>query len=326
MLRKKLVSLSLLAGTVALGPAVMVQAQDGPRAGALQPRAERDVDVNIQSQRLSTILDSRVLIQNDQPAGKAVDVILSESGCVEYIVATYEDRYYVVPYAATQVRYTDNVVFVDVTPAQFRQVPFFAANSWPQFTPAYRQTVFQTFNVNIDADGNRGPRRALRPNYDNRNDRDRNDRDRNNRDNVDRDNSDRNDPAMRNRNRGDDNNRGDNPDRNTSPANRDDNNADRPNPAPRPRTDNPDNNTVKPDSTPTPRPRLPGTEAPKPGAEAPKTEQPRNPSPSNPEAPGTVDPPVPGNRPEAAPKAPSTPPAPQPSLPGTNPKPSPSTP
>lgn len=126
-------------------------------------------------QRFSVLLKSKVLIQDDQPAGQIVDVVFNEGGCVDYLVASYEDQYYVVPYSATQVRYADQVVFVDIAPAQFRKVQFFRGNNWPNFyANDYRTNIFATFNVNsfrndggnratfkrgVDDDADRNPRR-----------------------------------------------------------------------------------------------------------------------------------------------------------------------
>lgn len=108
--------------------------------------------------RVTTVMKSKVIIQDDEPAGQVVDFVFSDGGCIEYIVASYEDEYYVIPYSAATMRYGQNIVFVDITPTQFRDVQFFGANNWPDFyASAYRQQVFTAFGVNAirnDVDGN----------------------------------------------------------------------------------------------------------------------------------------------------------------------------
>ncbi|MDX1968384.1 MAG: hypothetical protein SFV23_14505 [Planctomycetaceae bacterium] len=116
-----------------------------------------DPPKTVRVQKLSVLLKSKVLIQEDQPAGQVVDVVFSEGGCVDYVVVNYEQQYYAIPYSAVTMRYADQIVFVDVAPAQFRKVQFFSNTSWPDFyADTFRQQTFSTFAVKaIRADGAR---------------------------------------------------------------------------------------------------------------------------------------------------------------------------
>lgn len=127
-------------------------------AERLKPRPEaREHGV-----RLSQAMKYNIFIQDDQAAGQVVDFIVSDGGCIDYIVASYDEQYYLIPYAAASFRYDDSVVFVDLAPARFEQVQFFAQNDWPDYyVPAYRQKVFTTFGV----DARRG-RATFRQNLD----------------------------------------------------------------------------------------------------------------------------------------------------------------
>jgi hypothetical protein len=103
---------------------------------------------NPRVQKLSVLLKSKVMIQDDQPAGQVVDVVFNEGGCLDYVVVSHEKQFYAIPYSAVSMRYDDQVVFVDVAPAQFRKVQFFSNNSWPDFYAAdFRQQTFSTFSV-----------------------------------------------------------------------------------------------------------------------------------------------------------------------------------
>lgn len=240
--------------------AVVAQAED-----RLEPVA---AGASVKTTRLSAIMKSKILIQDDQPAGTVTDVVLSDSGCVDYVVASYEDQYYVIPYSAVTYRAANQVVFVDIAPAQFRRVQFFTGNNWPDFyASSYQQSVFSVFNVtNVRRDG---PRSTLKPNLDRDGDRNRDrdgDRPRDGERNRDRDadrNRDRdNNPPAKDRNKDD----ADTPDR---PA--------KPNPglndAPKPNTE------VKPPTQPsTSKPDIPKADAPKadaPKADAPKADRPK---------------------------------------------------
>lgn len=134
--------------------------------GAIRPVAAGG---KVEIVRLSTVMKSKVIIQEDQAAGQIVDVVLNDGGCIDYVVASYEDEYYAIPYSTVTVRHSDRVVFVDITPAQFRKVTFFGANQWPDFySTTYQKNVFNVFNVN--AVRNDGRRDALKPNLDRRDD------------------------------------------------------------------------------------------------------------------------------------------------------------
>ena len=144
------------AATLLLGCGFFAMAQDAIRDKVRVDvnAGQRDRDDRRDVIRLSTILKSKVLIQQNQPAGNVVDVVLSDGGCVEYIVASNRDQYYVVPYSAAQVRYADQVVFVDMAPAQFQNVAYFSANSWPNlYAPAYRNQVYAFYGLNVPRAG-----------------------------------------------------------------------------------------------------------------------------------------------------------------------------
>ncbi len=153
---------SMLALAVALSAATYSWADDDDD---LKPRPDDGRPEH--TLRLSQLMKYKILIQDDQPAGQVVDVILSNGGCVDYIVASYEDQYYTIPYQAAAVRYDDSLVFVDIAPATFREVQFFSNDNWPDFyVPTYRQQVFSTFGLRADQ-VNRNGRSTFRQNLDN---------------------------------------------------------------------------------------------------------------------------------------------------------------
>ena len=190
-------------------------------AAASSPLRAQDAAANVEVRRISNILKTKVVIQENQPAGEIVDVVYNDGGCIDYYVASYDNRQYVVPFDVVQYRSADRVVFIDVGPAQFRQVEFFAPNQFPNvYAPAFRNSVYASFNVRGGA--NARSRTTLRQGTDvdvNVRDRDRDRTDVNTRDR---------DANMRDR------------DRNADPANRDrDTNADRDRPNREPNADRP---------------------------------------------------------------------------------------
>lgn len=271
---------TLMIACLMAATSVVANAQDR----ALKPVAE---GTSVKTTRLSVLMKSKIVIQDDQSAGTVTDVVLSDNGCVDYVVASYDNQYYVIPYSAVTYRAADQIVFVDIAPAQFQKVKFFTGNNWPDFyASSYQQNVFSVFNVtNVRRDG---PRSTLKPPLD----RDREgDRDRN----RDRD-------GDRNRDRDGDRNR-----------DRDDDRPNRPNDSARDR-----DNTTKDDADAPKKPNPGVVDPPKtdPDAKAPKTDsgaKDTKPLPK-PEAP-KADLPKPLPKPDVPktdPLKPATPPAPKP--------------
>jgi hypothetical protein len=140
--------LSAFAGFALFASAGPLSAQDAVAAGG-------DVEVR----RISNILKTKVVIQDNKPAGEIVDVVYNDGGCIDYYVASYNNQMYVVPFDVVQYRAQDRVVFVDIAPTAFQQVQFFSSNQWPNlYAPAFRNQVFSTFNVRGGAAGAAGVR------------------------------------------------------------------------------------------------------------------------------------------------------------------------
>lgn len=121
------------------------------------------VDGPAPSVRLSTVMNAKVLIQDDQAAGQVIDIVMSPSGCIDYLVASHDEQYYVIPYSAVAFRGRNRAIFVDITPTQFRGVSFFTGTEWPDFYATnYQKNVLKIFGVNSIR--NDRPQTLLKPN------------------------------------------------------------------------------------------------------------------------------------------------------------------
>src|SRR5262245_23237249 len=83
--------------------------------------------------RTTTIVGTSVTLQ-EQSLGKVVDIVLSDSGCVEYLVVAYNDQYIPVPYSV--VRIQNNTILItaqNVTRQQLVGLAFTGAN-YPSFS------------------------------------------------------------------------------------------------------------------------------------------------------------------------------------------------
>jgi hypothetical protein len=167
--------------------------------GPLSAQERAAAGANVEVRRLSNILKTKVIIQEDKPAGEIVDVVYNEGGCIDYYVASYDNRQYVVPFDGVQYRAADRVVFIDIAPAQFERVHFFAPNQWPDvYAPTFREQVYTSFNIRAGGRNRTTFRQGVDVNVDVRN----RDRDRDGDRNRDRDGApDRNRPEANDRDR-----------------------------------------------------------------------------------------------------------------------------
>jgi hypothetical protein len=101
--------------------------------------------------KLSAVMEARVILSDDARIGKIVDVVLNDSGCVEYVVVSEEDKYVLVPWGVVTVNFEERVVRVDITREKWRDVPTFGRDNWPtltdsRFTEKMRAVFGERFN------------------------------------------------------------------------------------------------------------------------------------------------------------------------------------
>src|SRR5437763_202895 len=70
--------------------------------------------------RVSTIIGAPVYLKEDVKYGKIEDFVLSDSGCIEYVVLADEDRYVLVPWDVVEVNFARKTVSVGVTRSTIR--------------------------------------------------------------------------------------------------------------------------------------------------------------------------------------------------------------
>jgi len=70
--------------------------------------------------RVTEVSGSNVVLQGATRFGKVEDIVFNENGCIDYIVVSADNRYVVVPWAASQLDYRQRVVTLDVTREQLQ--------------------------------------------------------------------------------------------------------------------------------------------------------------------------------------------------------------
>ena len=107
--------------------------------------------------RSSLIIGSNVNLRGGSRYGKVHEFVISEQGCVDYVIVAYDNRFVAVPWSATTYDPDQRVVMLDIEQTQIQTVPTYV--EWTEFTsPAYIGRVNTFFKVDVrtrDADRNR---------------------------------------------------------------------------------------------------------------------------------------------------------------------------
>jgi len=167
--------LALLVGGLTLAAAT---GQEAPR----EIRAERSSSRTV-VHKISAVMEASVALRDQDRVGKVVDVVLSDGGCVEYLVVSGENHYVLVPWSVTKVDFAERVVRVDITREKWREVPTFSRARWPNLSDAsFTAKVRTAFGVKEGANDrstdrttgrqplDRGTDKANQPNRDNKTD------------------------------------------------------------------------------------------------------------------------------------------------------------
>ncbi len=116
--------------------------------------------------RASGIMNSNVVVQDGATVGRITDFVVSEGGCIDYVVVDYDNKYVLVPYQVVRVEGDRHIVQVNITRDKFREIPTFTGNNWPVTDQQYIGRVRSAFGVTESGyrgDRRDGDRRPLAP-------------------------------------------------------------------------------------------------------------------------------------------------------------------
>jgi PRC-barrel domain len=107
----------------------------------------------------TVLTGATVVVQDGATIGKVEDFVITDGGCIEYVVVAYDSKYVFVPW--TVMTWTqDRTVRVNVTREKFVAVPTFTRDRWPSLTETrYVEQVRTAFGVTESrfGDPNRRP-------------------------------------------------------------------------------------------------------------------------------------------------------------------------
>jgi sporulation protein YlmC with PRC-barrel domain len=126
---------ALLTASASLALA-QVQVQTGqPAAGSHAMRAK-------------TILGATVSLQGGTGVGAVHDIVFNDDGVIEYLVVSENGKLVTVPWEAAKFNYAQRTAVINITPEQFRQIPTYTVDHYPDFyTPAYRTQVYRHYGL-----------------------------------------------------------------------------------------------------------------------------------------------------------------------------------
>jgi hypothetical protein len=95
----------------------------------------------------TVVTGANVVVEGGATVGKVTDFVISDGGCIDYVVVSYNDRYVLVPWQVVHVNAGQHVVQVNVTQEKWREIPTFTGTNWPVTDQQYIQRVRTVFGT-----------------------------------------------------------------------------------------------------------------------------------------------------------------------------------
>jgi hypothetical protein len=113
--------------------------------------------------RAKELLGSRVMLDGGAEGGTIDDLVVDESGNVDYLIVLIDDRQLVtIPWDAVSFRAEERTAMISIAPERYRQVPTYTVEQYPVFTaPSYRTNVYEFFGLTPGQE-RRAIRRAIK--------------------------------------------------------------------------------------------------------------------------------------------------------------------
>jgi len=98
--------------------------------------------------RISTVIGGSVQFAAGGTVGKIEDIVISDEGCIEYIVVAYHDRYVPIPWTVSTVAFDKRIVTINIEQARFEEVPTFSRNEFALLVQVdFREKVHTFFGA-----------------------------------------------------------------------------------------------------------------------------------------------------------------------------------
>jgi hypothetical protein len=151
---------ALVLGGLAFTEAQQERRQDRSRTQVRTQERSRTTEVR----RVSAVVGGNVEFSAGGSVGKIEDIVISDTGCIEYIVVVYHDRYVPIPWTVATVNFADRVVVIDIDEERFREVPTFTKDEFAVLSETdFTTKVHKSFNIDSARREDRETRRSFGP-------------------------------------------------------------------------------------------------------------------------------------------------------------------
>jgi sporulation protein YlmC with PRC-barrel domain len=98
--------------------------------------------------RISTVIGGSVQFAAGGNVGKIEDIVINDTGCIEYIVVAYHDRYVPIPWTVSTVAFDKRIVTIDMDQGRFEEVPTFSRDEFTLLVQVdFREKVHTFFGA-----------------------------------------------------------------------------------------------------------------------------------------------------------------------------------
>lgn len=126
----------------------MLAQQERRQERRTEVRTEQRTRTTTEVNRISAVVGGSVRLSAGASIGKIEDIVISDQGCIEYVIVSYHDRFVPIPWSVATVRFEDRVVLLDIDQARFDEIPTFARNEFNVLANVeFTNKVHKTFNV-----------------------------------------------------------------------------------------------------------------------------------------------------------------------------------
>ncbi len=100
------------------------------------------------ARRAKTVMGSKVSIQGDVSIGVVDDIVFNDDGYIEYLIVLNDGKLVAVPWQAAKFNFDSRMATLNITQQQFRTIPTFTVQSYPNFyEPAYRTKTYTYYGL-----------------------------------------------------------------------------------------------------------------------------------------------------------------------------------
>src|SRR5262249_24855713 len=103
-----------------------------PAYGQQERVTERETRTEVR--KVSTLMGAKITLERGESFGKITDIVISESGCIDYLIVSYEEEPVAVPWGAVTYNVSESAVIINVAVTKEKLHGLsFRAGKWPNF-------------------------------------------------------------------------------------------------------------------------------------------------------------------------------------------------